>query len=365
MQKNYPDEELIELQKNIIKKNQNDYELRKKPVPFSTAYDIMDPRYYAQMKNAGIAFKFLTKAPTNTVLRTKPIIKKLFDSNKSKRIFEAELNITDFSIFTSTHAIPVRFYQHDKQNRPLLIYIHGGGFFAGTIDSVNEICYSLACLGNMNVLSIDYRLSPEFKFPSAIHDCITVIDYVWNHPEDFYINPASIYLSGDSAGGNLVLATLLKEKEYKQSRISKAVLIYPVTNLASPEVGGYQWDSSYYEMKTSQKKVIIDTISLGRVVGLLVSKLYLSKDIHPTNPFVSPLLADLNDLPPLLVIYGQYDFLRIEIEALLKKLATTNTSVEAIEYLGLGHGFAEYIGTFSQTEDAFNEMTLFFNRKVD
>ena len=362
---NNHESDLIELEKNQYYDKNVPYNLRIKPIPFSTEKDILDPRYYNMMKKAGFLMKLLSNLPPKISLKTKPIIKKLFDRNDSKHIYDSQTTIKDFIIPIHTHEIPVRFYTHNEEKKPLLIYIHGGGFFGGSIESMNELCDMLSYFGDFNVLSIEYRLSPEYKFPSALHDCNDVVTYVLQNADELFLKNEELYLAGDSAGGNLVLATLLRERNRKQQNIKKAVLIYPVVNLAPPELGGYEWNESYYEVSKAQKKVILDSISIGKVVGLLISKMYLSREIQTTNPFVSPLLANLDNLPPLFVIYEQYDFLRIEIEAFLKKLSTTNTSFQALQYLGLGHGFIELIGTYPQAIDAVKEISAFLGANID
>ena len=365
MSDNNHEKTLLELEKNQYFSKNVPYPLRIKPIPFSTEKDILDPIHYNMMKKAGFLMRSLSNLPTKLALRTRLLIKKLFDSNESKHIYDSQTIITDFKITIKNHEIPVRLYTHDEEKKPLLIFIHGGGFFGGTIESLNEVCDMLSYFGNFNVLSFEYRLSPEFKFPSALHDCSDVLEYALQHEDELFLRNKEIYLAGDSAGGNLVLATLLRERDRNQHNIKKAALIYPVVNLATPEEGGYQWHESYYETAKEQKKVILNSISIGKVVGLLIAKMYLSKEIQATNPMVSPLFANLDNLPPLFIVYEQYDFLRIEIEVFLKKLSTTNTSFQALQYLGLGHGFIEYIGTFPQSIDAVKEIAAFLDNNID
>lgn len=362
--KKYPDSELQDLQENQYLLPQADFDLLIKPVPFATERNVMDPRFYQQQKNLSFLMGLSAKIDQGLAIRTTPIIKKMFDLNKTSKVIKGKLIKEDLTVDTVSHQIPLRIYRKNDQPTPVLIYIHGGGFFGGTLESADELCRSLVLSSELKVVSISYRLAPAFKFPQALHDCLDTLDYVYDNCERLGIDPTQIYLAGDSAGGNLVLATILKEQELGKKRVKKAILIYPVVDMRSFDDTEYKWNIERYETIPYQKQTVHDSVIMGKIVGPLLSEIYLSRYTSPANPLVSPILADLRLLPPLLIIYGQYDFLRLQIEEFIRRLNEESLPVKAIQYLGLGHGFIEWLDTYPQTMDSLQEICAFLENNA-
>ncbi len=110
---------------------------------------------------------------------------------------------------------------------PLLIYLHGGGWTFGSINSCARFCCSMAATGKVKVLAVDYRLAPEYPYPNGLEDCMDAVSYAHTHAAELNIDPAHITIGGDSSGGNLAIATALSAK--CQGLIESMVLFYPVT----------------------------------------------------------------------------------------------------------------------------------------
>lgn len=116
---------------------------------------------------------------------------------------------------------------HESRSLPLLIYLHGGGWTFGSLNSCGRFCNAMAASGKMKVLAVDYRLAPEHPFPAGLHDCIEVVNYVHRHAMDLGTDPQHISVGGDSSGGNLAIACALHPQ--CSGFISSLLLFYPVT----------------------------------------------------------------------------------------------------------------------------------------
>ena len=124
----------------------------------------------------------------------------------------------------------LRLYEPTDANggaMPLLIYLHGGGWAMGSLNSCARYCDAMAATGRMKVLAVEYRLAPEFPYPAALTDCIAAVNYAVEHADKLGIDPARISVGGDSAGGNLSIATALAPE--CAGKIASLVLFYPVT----------------------------------------------------------------------------------------------------------------------------------------
>ena len=149
----------------------------------------------------------------------------------SKRIIKPPLyRVWDHDIPCGDHLVPVRiFAPPDGPNHPILIFFHGGGWVTGNIDSYDGVCADMAHLTRRMVVSVDYRLAPEYKFPAAPEDCYAVAREIYLNDSLLGTRPEEIALIGDSAGGNLAAAVSLMARDRGEFLPAKQILIYPAT----------------------------------------------------------------------------------------------------------------------------------------
>jgi acetyl esterase len=144
-------------------------------------------------------------------------------------------HVEDASVPGLAGDIPVRIYKHKKLENPtpVLLFFHGGGFVIGDLDGYDHPCRRLAKIAKCAVISVDYRLAPEHKFPSAIEDCWAVFEWVRKQGSSWGLDTSRIALSGDSAGGNLaaVVAQMARDSGGVQPNLQ--VLIYPRVDSAN------------------------------------------------------------------------------------------------------------------------------------
>ncbi|WP_232819444.1 alpha/beta hydrolase [Exiguobacterium sp. TNDT2] len=253
--------------------------------------------------------------------------------------------------------IPARLYRPlTEETLPAILFFHGGGFFGGILDTVENPCKLLAEKANALVVSVDYRLAPEHPFPGGLNDCYRALEWVYEHANELNVRQERIAVAGDSAGGNLATACCLLDRSNGTNMIRFQALIYPVVNLGSIPTDDYEWTLDRYEIKHHHDLIRGVVMALGDSENLL-NQIYLQGKAELTDPLVSPLFADdVNGLPPALIITAEYDYLRLEGEAYARKLARDGVPTRLIQYRGMDHAFMDKLGDYPQAEDCMIEI---------
>ena len=243
--------------------------------------------------------------------------------------------------------VPARLYARERGGlRPALIYFHGGGWVIGSVDTHDPICRSLAKESGAVVISVDYRLAPEHKFPAAVEDAHAATVWVCANAERLGIDASRIVISGDSAGGNLATVVAIRSRDGGGPALAAQVMIYPVTDVGLSETASYRELSEGY--------------FLGRDEMAWFAGHYLPSPDAARNPEASPLIAaDLRSLPPALVITAEFDPLRDEGEAYAERLRQAGVLVVLTRYPGMIHGFFVMRGAFSAGQQAIRQVAEF------
>ncbi len=219
---------------------------------------------------------------------------------------------------------------------PLLIYYHGGGYIRGDLDTHDSLCRVLAHETPCAVLSVDYRLAPEHRFPAAVDDALAVLRAVAQDAARLGIDARRIAVGGDSAGGNIAAAVTLAARDGGGPEIRYQLLIYPVTDLTS---------------ETESKRLFSKGYLLNSMPFYIAS--YLGPGGDGTHPLASPLLApDLTRLPPALVLTAGFDPLRDEGDAYAERLAAAGAAVEHVRHPDMIHGFVSLRGLLDEADAA-------------
>ena len=230
--------------------------------------------------------------------------------------------------------VPCRlYYPEDVQQPACLVYLHGGGFMQGGLNGWDHFLRDLVRLSGVAVMSIDYRLSPEAKFPVAFEETVAMVRLAAKRDGDFGIDPSRLAIGGDSAGANLALAAALALRDAGEKLLSFQLLIY----------GLYSVD---FESPSWQR--------FGRGAGLSqtqarwIMETYLENPAQQTDWRAAPLLADLKALPPAHLIVGSLDPLLDDSNKLYAKLRAAGVPANLTIYQGINHGFIRY-GRLIQT----------------
>lgn len=238
--------------------------------------------------------------------------------------------------------IPVRVYTPEGEGlHSALVYYHGGGWVIGNLDSHDPVCRSLANSANCVVISVDYRLAPEHKFPAAVNDAYDALQWIALHAEEFNIDVNRMAVGGDSAGGNLAAVACIMAKEQQAPNIVHQLLIYPST--------GYEQEPPSMRENAEGYLLTADMMNWFR-------KHYFNDEKEMLDPYASPILySDLSDLPPATILTAQYDPLRDVGKAYADKLQDHGVKVYYKNYDGLIHGFANFIAFVPEALEALQE----------
>ncbi|MFB2973869.1 alpha/beta hydrolase [Aerosakkonema sp. BLCC-F183] len=222
--------------------------------------------------------------------------------------------------------IPIRIYvPNGNAPFPVVVFFHGGGWVLGNLDAMDSTCRSLAKDVGCIVVSVDYRLAPEHKFPAAVEDAYAATMWVANNAGVINADRDRIAVVGDSAGGNLAAAVALMARDRGQPALTYQVLIYPVTQ---------------YDFDTNSYREYAEGFGLSKAEMIWFWQHYLANAADGQNPYASPLLAqDLSNLPPALIITAECDVLRDEAQAYAVRLQSAGVSVQLKQYDGMIHGF--------------------------
>jgi acetyl esterase len=240
------------------------------------------------------------------------------------------LSIAPLAIPAPLGSIPARLYTPKTLRKAnglasCLVFFHGGGWVIGDLDSHDVVCRKLAHEGELIVISVDYRLAPEHKFPAAAEDAIAATKWVADHATQLDIDASRLMIGGDSAGGNLAAVVALAARDGDGPKIAGQVLIYPATDFAMTH-------PSHSEPETS--------ILLTHSVIRWFCNHYLNGPGDIDNWKASPARAKtLAALPPAYVLTAGADPLRDEGDEYAKRLQEAGVPVTYRHFPGQFHGF--------------------------
>lgn len=260
---------------------------------------------------------------------------------------EPVARVEDIRIPGPDTEIPVRVYTpRSAEPRPGLVFFHGGGWVLCNLETHDVACRAISRRSGAAVVSVDYRLAPEHRFPAAVDDCYAALDWTAANARSLGVDRSRIYVGGDSAGGNLAAVVALKSRDEKGPAIAGQAMVYPVTNLASFDTPSYEEFADGYQLTRASMEWFRNH--------------YLREPEDGLHPYASPLLApDLSGLPPALVLTAECDPLRDEAEAFAARLETAGVAVAHTRYEGMIHPFFSLSGVCPRAFDAFQQVADF------
>ncbi|MSQ13279.1 MAG: alpha/beta hydrolase [Dehalococcoidia bacterium] len=245
-------------------------------------------------------------------------------------------------------AVPIRIYTPLGAGPfPALVWYHGGGWVFGDLDGADgtarHLCVGAGCV----VVSVDYRLAPEAKFPAAADDCYAAAAWTVKNASMLNVDPKKVAVGGDSAGGNLAAAVTLMARDRNGPKLAAQVLAYPVTD----------WN---FSTKSYTKNANGYLLTKSAMVWFWDE--YLSKASDIDNPYAAPMKAkSLKGLPPALVLTAEFDPLRDEGEAYATRLQKDGVRTVYTLYPGMIHGFFGMSAVLDKGKQAVRQATDFLS----
>lgn len=228
----------------------------------------------------------------------------------------------------------------NSQPLPTLVFFHGGGWVIGNIDTHDGLCRMIANGSGCRVISVEYRLSPESKFPGPVEDALGALEWIEKNAAQLGVDANRLAVGGDSAGGDLAAVVAQIAKEKGAPKLSYQMLLFPVTQIGEETTSLREYAEGYFlERKT------LDWFYAH----------YLPTDADKKDPRISPLHAeDFSGLPPAYVMLAGFDPLHDEGLAYAKKLRAAGVTVTVADYPDMVHDFIYLQAVLPQAAEALN-----------
>ncbi len=245
--------------------------------------------------------------------------------------------VRDIEIPGPAGAIPARVYEPDPDPAGTVVYYHGGGWVLGSVDDFDAVCRALAVASGARVVSVDYRLAPEHRFPAATDDAFAALAWVSDEYPD-----GPIVVAGDSAGGNLAAVAALRAREAGGPEIALQVLVYPIVDCDLTRL-------SYAECTDTK-------LILNKAEMVWFWDHYVPDEAEREHPYASPIRAStLEGLPPAYIVIAQHDPLRDEGLAYAAALKAANVPVTVARYDDQIHAFFVLVNLLESADRAVAE----------
>ncbi len=222
---------------------------------------------------------------------------------------------------------------------PCLVFFHGGGWVIGSLDSHESICRSLARRSRSIVVSVDYRLAPEARFPAALEDSYTATDWVANHAGELRLDPNRLAIAGDSAGGNLAAAVSVLARDRGHPALCHQVLIYPVTDFEFERPSFTEYGSDFF-LTAEDMRWFWEHYAPGQLAH--DSRVSVLRTRH------------LDNLPFTTMLTAECDPLRDQAEAFARRLSSSEVTTALVREPGMCHGFLSMAGWVNAADSALD-----------
>lgn len=253
--------------------------------------------------------------------------------------------VEDRSIAGPGGELRVRIYRHSSERpSPALLYLHGGGWVIGDLESHDRECRVLCNDGHCTVVSVDYRLAPEHPAPAAVEDAWAALRWLSGAADELGIDRERIAIGGDSAGGALAAGTAIRARDAGGPALAAQLLIYPAV---ATHIGAFP--SHTTNADTPFLPMTVMRWFRGQYHG--------SVDKVLTDPLLAPILADVSGLPPTLLITAEFDPLHDEGVAYADKLARAGVRVRHVDLAGMSHAFLHLHPILDEGKQALAELS--------
>jgi acetyl esterase/lipase len=257
---------------------------------------------------------------------TPPMLRQLAKMFKPTGDLPPIASSRDIEIAGPAGRIAIRLYSPERlKPAPLILFFYGGGWVLGDLDSHEYLCRDLANGSGCTVAAVDYRLAPEVPFPGGLDDCYAALEFIAANAGDYGLDRTRIAVCGDSAGGNLAAAVVLKSRAQRGPPLRYQALMCPALDSGCDSSSMHANGIGYM---------------LSRGMMQWFWKCYLAKPGDASNPLASPTWeANMSGLPPTTIVTAEFDPLRDDGDTYASRLRDAGVPVTTRRYLGMIHDF--------------------------
>jgi acetyl esterase len=265
----------------------------------------------------------------------------------------SDVEVRDIEAPGPAGPIPVRLYVPSASSPPpLTIFLHGGGFVAGSISTHDHVCRDLAKAGSTAVISVGYRLAPEHPYPAGLDDALAVVRWAALEGRALGVDADRLAIAGDSAGATFAIATAMRLRDDGGPGLVAQLLLYPSADLVGEDYPSRVENAEGYGLTEMARR---------QLTGLYAPTAELK-----ANPLISPLLAQrLGGLPETLIVTCEFDPLRDEGIKLAQLLADAGTKTAHRNAPGMIHGFVNYSGVSPVAAAIFDEAACWLGERLE
>ncbi|MGZ9722721.1 alpha/beta hydrolase [Rhizobium miluonense] len=239
-----------------------------------------------------------------------------------------------------------RLYKNGSNIMPVALFMHGGGFVRGSLDHCDCICRRMVADGRLAVISTDYSLAPEHPYPTAVGDIAKVLDWAFASVTDFGLDASRVSVAGGSAGATLAIASTLRRRDAGAKIPVGMALFYGVFDIMNTQRESYRlFGNGQFGMSKARMEHYLRALVPG--------------EVSPMDPYLAPLHADLEGLPPVWMGVAELDVLRDEQLEMAGRLQAAGVSIDLQRYDGMIHGFANRVRLVSRAEAAIQSAAQF------
>lgn len=248
--------------------------------------------------------------------------------------------VEDVTLRSGGSDLRLRVYRPVLAEAAAILFLHGGGWVIGNLDSQDATCRRLAVRTAMVVVSVDYRLAPEHRFPAPVDDALAALEWARAHAQELKIDPSAIAIAGTSAGANIAAGCTIAARSRGIPGPRYQILAYPIVD-CDFDTGSYRANRVGFGITRDHLIWFWDQYAPDRR--------------QRTDPRAAPLRApDLSELPPAVVVTAEFDPLRDEGENYAARLRHAGVAALSVRFNGMFHGFLEATGSLSAADAAFD-----------
>lgn len=277
------------------------------------------------------------------------------------RIFLKKL---DTKIYNGEYEVPVRLYFPNEEamkagvseghTLPVILFFHGGGWVTDSVENYDRVCSRMSQDTGHIVVSVEYRLAPEYRFPTGLEDCYAAARELYTNRTLLNTDPDKITVMGDSAGGNLAAAVCLMARDKGEFMPKRQILIYPALSNC------YTEDSPYRSVHENGTGYLLTSERMENYL-----KLYESSSQDRENPYFSPLQEkNLCNMPDTLILTAEFDPLRDEGEEYGRRLKEAGNYAEVHRISDALHGYFALGIRYFHVQESFGYMNAFLKNRV-